>query len=1170
MLPRSMSPHPFPVVARARRDRAPRGGGALVPVLVALAIVALLAVVWIALQSSSQRAPTPKPGDALADQRARELAAAWFAKSDVAGHLDQAQQALAPLLDRATPAVDDLVSGAIVARAADRDAQARALLAKVFERDADNPRAHYIAGRLDILEGNFRGAEGHLRRALAGAPGDVPTMVALAQAIEETSASEAESLYRSVIEKGVDNTGSWHLTALFRSAGLAREAGRDADFERLLADFQALSDRGLSAPKAVDEERGNLGNLTAPPPPASTDPAPRTAAPRWKPGEVLTPEFKNHEFVLARDLDGDGDLDLIAYGSRGLGIALRQADQSFRARSLEDQPVGWATCADLTPLLREGDAFPPSRQDILFARGKDLWCWRASAGSDGGSDWTRENSAFANLPAPPADGLVLDYDHEGDLDLAFVGGFGLRILRNDGARSPVSGGGFTDVSGALGVPASRPANWILCEDFDTDHDVDLLFGAAREIRLYSNLRGGQFADVTGDVLQRYSASSVRPLCEDLDGDGRPDLWGSGPFSLVYWNAPSTRLRPEPSRGLVLDAGSPLPALAAGEVWSGAQPSLLQVADFDLDGLPDAAWRVAESANEEFIAAQLAIGRAAQRGLDVALSKSRPGLGWCAADLDGNGTADIVSSNAQGLVLHAAELDEARGLRLSLRGIKDNRRGVGAVVELRAGPLYRRVFWRGEPLTLGLGRETAIDWLRVTWPNGVVQYEVDAAPGERTIEQIEGLVGSCPFLYAWDGSNHVFVTDVLGITPLGLPMSPEQRVPPDHDEYVLIRGEQLQPRDGKYEIVITEELREVTYLDRVRLEVIDHPADTEIYPEERFCFPPFPLPHTHTVRGALSPRRAVDDQARDWTEALARDDGQYAAPFTPSATQFLGLCDEHALEVEFDPAAIGDAQKLRLLLTGWFYWTDASVNLASARDPGVEFLPPILQVPDGQGGWRDVGPPIGFPAGKTKTMIVDVGEWLLREDPRLRLRGTLRLSWDSIRLAIDDDDAPLTTRALDPVHAELWRRGFSEPILDETRSKPERFQWNRLATHPRWNPHPGRYTRYGDNLEWVTAVDDCFVILGSGDALTLRFDAASVGAPAPGMRRDFLLYLDGWAKDRDPNTHEALHVEPLPFHGMSGYPYGRDESFPDTAATRRWLREAQVRAPQPWIERGPGR
>ena len=64
--------------------------------------------------------------------------------------------------------------------------------------------------------------------------------------------------------------------------------------------------------------------------------------------------------------------------------------------------------------------------------------------------------------------------------------------------------------------------------------------------------------------------------------------------------------------------------------------------------------------------------------------------------------------------------------------------------------------------------------------------------------------------------------------------------------------------------------------------------------------------------------------------------------------------------------------------------------------------------------------------------------------------------------------------------------------------------------------------------------------------------------------DYLLFLDGWAKDRDPNTIQALEVEPLPFHGMSGYPYRSDEHFPDGPEHRAWRAEWNTRAARQWI------
>ena len=197
-------------------------------------------------------------------------------------------------------------------------------------------------------------------------------------------------------------------------------------------------------------------------------------------------------------------------------------------------------------------------------------------------------------------------------------------------------------------------------------------------------------------------------------------------------------------------------------------------------------------------------------------------------------------------------------------------------------------------------------------------------------------------------------------------------------------------------------------------------------------------------------------------------------------------------------------------------------------------------------------------------LIDVSDVLDREHPKLRLFSTLRLYWDAIQLAVDADDAPTRVTPIEPRGARLWPRGFSRAIDTDRSDLPERFDWDELAPEPRWNQHPGRYTRYGETVELLGAVDDRFVILGSGDALTLRFDAKELPALPEGWVRDYLLFLDGWAKDRDPNTIEALAVEPLPFHAMSGYPYGAGESFPRTPALDAWRAEWNTREARRWI------
>lgn len=63
---------------------------------------------------------------------------------------------------------------------------------------------------------------------------------------------------------------------------------------------------------------------------------------------------------------------------------------------------------------------------------------------------------------------------------------------------------------------------------------------------------------------------------------------------------------------------------------------------------------------------------------------------------------------------------------------------------------------------------------------------------------------------------------------------------------------------------------------------------------------------------------------------------------------------------------------------------------------------------------------------------------------------------------------------------------------------------------------------------------------------------------PGWKRDFFLYLRGYAKDGEPNTAFAWTVEPLPFGAMSNYPPGPGDRFPSTPEYQQYLRQYQTR------------
>jgi hypothetical protein len=85
-----------------------------------------------------------------------------------------------------------------------------------------------------------------------------------------------------------------------------------------------------------------------------------------------------------------------------------------------------------------------------------------------------------------------------------------------------------------------------------------------------------------------------------------------------------------------------------------------------------------------------------------------------------------------------------------------------------------------------------------------------------------------------------------------------------------------------------------------------------------------------------------------------------------------------------------------------------------------------------------------------------------------------------------------------------------------------------------------------------------VVMGSGDELKLRFRATGLPELPVGWKRDFLLLVDGWAKDADANTAFSQSVLPLPFHAMSRYPYPAGERYPDDEAHRTYAREYLTR------------
>jgi transposase InsO family protein len=144
------------------------------------------------------------------------------------------------------------------------------------------------------------------------------------------------------------------------------------------------------------------------------------------------------------------------------------------------------------------------------------------------------------------------------------------------------------------------------------------------------------------------------------------------------------------------------------------------------------------------------------------------------------------------------------------------------------------------------------------------------------------------------------------------------------------------------------------------------------------------------------------------------------------------------------------------------------------------------------------------------------------------------------------DAPHRIARADARIAELRFHGFSKPS-PRNPFEPHLFEYEDPSIDPKWPTMAGYYTRYGDVIPLLAGEDDRYAILAGGDEVALEFAESDYPALEPGWTRTWFLYDTGWDKDANRNTAFGETVEPLPFRGMSGYPYGPGEAYPEDEA-----------------------
>jgi hypothetical protein len=798
----------------------------------------------------------------------------------------------------------------------------------------------------------------------------------------------------------------------------------------------------------------------------------------------------------------------------------------------------------------DNDGFP----DLLLTGSSGPRLFRNR--TDGRYEDVSAKAGLTELEGVFLTGAWLDIDQDGDLDLVLskygeslaaslaqlqqrgkAQGATVLLLNTGvapaaapGAKQPGLSTSFTAFKNLEALQTSGAFVGVAVSDLDGDRDVDLLLLADGQPPL----------GVWNDRLLRFSAAGILSeaglwngaLVLDVNHDQRSDL---------------LLLRTDRPPALWMAKNAVLPRQIADAFTPGVfnSPTLkqAQAVDLDFDSWTDVVGLSAE--RKPVLLHNDGLGKLVQRA--AAFGDTGEALGVAIVDLDGDGPGDLVLFTDAGLQVQRNLGNGNHYVRLDISGRRDkgsslrtNSDGSGSWIVAQSGTI-----WSGMekttleaglrqsslPVDLGLGKAAQAEVVRIRWPDGVPQAELNIAANQLTrITELNRKGTSCPVLFVWDGQRYRYVTDFLGAGTVGEVGTDGSTRPPRPEESLAIDANMLALRDGKYWIKIAEPMDEVLYLDRLQWIAIDHPIGERILPDERFAIAgPPPTQEVLRLRDLRPAQRAVDHRGNDVTTQLRDIDRKYPSAF--HLRSWLGFAEEHFVELDFGDLAAKQPERSILCLHGW---TDYAYpeSIFAASQAGIEMLAPQLEYRKADGAWQTWGE-LGFPAGLPRTMTRDVSELIKLGHGRFRIRTNMQIYWDQIVLARQLPAAELQTTILPMASAVLRHRGFAQEILPDGKL-PIVYDDERLepVAIAKWS---GRLTRLGDVAELLQDHDDRFVLCGPGDEIEIAFDASKLPPLREGYTRSYVLRTWGYCKDSSLFTVTGAAVYPLPFRSMGNYP-----------------------------------
>ncbi|MBI4515585.1 MAG: VCBS repeat-containing protein [Deltaproteobacteria bacterium] len=1055
-------------------------------------------------------------------------------------------------------------------------AKAEVELKKVIAQAPENPYGHYALGMLLRHLTRFEDAKAQFEAVLKIDPEDADAHYQLGILVMDKDAAAA----RWHLEKTLAKIPH-HESACYRLQSLLVKAGEKQKAEELMARFRALKAAKAGAfsgmkygemgryAEVIRAFPGLAGGGEADAAPAYADVAEEaglqlaaTGAAGW-PGQAAAGSAAAFApGVAAADIDGDGDLDLYipSLGPDGRGVLYRNDGGRFAA--VPDSGIDGRNAVGAFFGDYDGDGDP----DLYLTCAGPNRLYR----NDGNARFTDVSAATGT-----AGGAVLgvgaawaDADHDGDLDIYVANFAGMDAAAKPGAPNALfrnnGDGTFADVAPGAKIDGGETASvGVLFVDLDDDRDLDLyVINSGSPNHVFLNDRVGQYTDASARYAELANAGGgTGALSGDIDLNGREDL-------LLLRGPEPPRLFLQTERGRFVEDQA-LAAIARSV--GGAAGGVL--GDLDLDGDLDLVLLGTGGNGQHRILMNKGAGAFAP---PVALGSERAvpdARGAVAADFNGDGSLEVVVARAAARPelwrapvpagRHWLEVIPAKASEGQAQWVDPT--AVGLQVEAKTGRRLQVASVRasagylgGTPQRahFGLGEHAKADYVRLAWPDAVLQSELEVAADQHwRVTKVLRKPSSCPLLFAWDGSAFAFVTDFLGVGGLGFFMTPGEYAPPDPTEDVRIPPELIKPRDGRYALRIAEPLEEITYLDELHLHAYDHPANWEVYPDERFTgSAPFPTGRPLAVAKKIFPVAARDEHANGVRDRVMQIDRRYVEP--PMDRRFVGYAADHWIELDFGRqlAKLPANARLVLYLYSWVEYTYSHVNYA-AYQAGLKMQSPSIEVPDGQGGWQVAVPEMGYPGGLPRMMTFDISSLPVREHGRFRIRSNMEVYWDQIFIGEDVAGSTLQGHTLRPAVAELRQLGYPREYSPDG-ANPTLYDYQRVDQGVPFKNLTGDYTRFGDVRPLLEAADDRYVIFGRGEEIALEFDARQLPNLPAGQSRTVVLHADGYCKDMDLYTAFPDTVAPLPYHAMENYPPARPA--PETPEHREYQRTWNTR------------